>query len=500
MASPIQQLNALRLRQQQLQQRIQKRTRGGDQVVEQDPQELMEKMKAQLQTKKVLYQTLFTIDTPLEVSDLEDLVNKERAEPLDKAELQENLQELEHKHRVLHIDHLTLSAEKECLVIGKLDKAKLKVLYDMLFGKWTPSELGPPKKKQKIDDDMDVDKWIKKESLEQILNKPSTVEQQNQKKHNELDQILDKQSWRETQLVQTFKSKDKKSFRHFCQYMTKEDCKRSHNRNVACGQIHYIRIIESHTDTALGNCNFLDTCLHMKTCKFVHYKEDLSDNVGALTIPKSSSQLLEPQWINCDVRKFDWSKLGKFSIVMADPPWRIHMEIPYGHMNDEEIKQMNLGVLSDDGYMFLWATTRALELARECLATWGYERVDELVWIKTNQLQRIIRTGRTGHWLNHSKEHCLIGKKGNPSVNKHIDCDVIVAEVREKSRKPDEIYGIAERLSPGTRKIEVFGRKHNRTPGWITLGNQLPGVHIVDPLLDPVLIRKEAELHKVTHS
>lgn len=44
---------------------------------------------------------------------------------------------------------------------------------------------------------------IKKESLEQILNKPSTVEQQNQKKHNELDQILDKQSWRETQLVQT---------------------------------------------------------------------------------------------------------------------------------------------------------------------------------------------------------------------------------------------------------------------------------------------------------
>lgn len=37
-----------------------------------------------------------------------------------------------------------------------------------------------------------------------------------------------------------------------------------------------------------------------------------------------------------------------------------------------------------------------MELGRECLELWGYERVDELIWVKTNQLQRIIRTGRTG--------------------------------------------------------------------------------------------------------
>lgn len=34
---------------------------------------------------------------------------------------------------------------------------------------------------------------------------------------------------------------------------------------------------------------------------------------------------------------------------------------------------------------------------------WGYKRVEEIVWVKTNQLHRVIRTGRTGHWLNHSK-------------------------------------------------------------------------------------------------
>lgn len=74
--------------------------------------------------------------------------------------------------------------------------------------------------------------------------------------------------------------------------------------------------------------------------------------------------------------------------------------------------------------------------------------------MKTNQLQRIIRTGRTGHWLNHGKEHCLVslmpsnalfvskyellmssaslqvGVKGNTQgFNRGLDCDVIVAEV-----------------------------------------------------------------------
>ena len=35
-----------------------------------------------------------------------------------------------------------------------------------------------------------------------------------------------------------------------------------------------------------------------------------------------------------------------------------------------------------------------------------------------------------------------------------------------------------ERLSPGTRKIELFGRPHNIQPNWITLGNQCDGVQL----------------------
>lgn len=50
-------------------------------------------------------------------------------------------------------------------------------------------------------------------------------------------------------------------------------------------------------------------------------------------------------------------------------------------------------------------------------------------------------------------------------ANRGLDTDVIVSEVRETSRKPDEVYGLIERMCPGGRKIEIFGRKHNTRPG-----------------------------------
>jgi hypothetical protein len=42
--------------------------------------------------------------------------------------------------------------------------------------------------------------------------------------------------------------------------------------------------------------------------------------------------------------------------------------------------------------MFLWATTRALELARECLDIWGYKCVDEIIWVKRENIHRCSNT------------------------------------------------------------------------------------------------------------
>ncbi|KAH7887995.1 MT-A70-domain-containing protein [Phlebopus sp. FC_14] len=311
--------------------------------------------------------------------------------------------------------------------------------------------------------------------------------------------------------------------------------------SVICDRVHFKPLIRPHTDPSLGHCSYLNTCYSEPTyaqspsiptfssgsaarvtlpsglgaggrgkekapCRYLHFEVDWDERDGTVTNANQGRrdkhrvrnpfkleigsgpggkdmQVLPPQWINCDLRRFDYSVLGKFHVIMADPPWDIHMSLPYGTMTDDEMRAMPIPALQDEGLLFLWVTGRAMEVGRECLRVWGYTRVDEVVWVKTNQLQRVIRTGRTGHWLNHTKEHMLVGVKthideaGNlkfPSwVNRGLDTDVIVSEVRETSRKPDEVYGLIERMCPGGRKVEIFGRKHNTRPGWLTLGNQL---------------------------
>ncbi|KAG7199738.1 hypothetical protein KM043_000411 [Ampulex compressa] len=353
------------------------------------------------------------------------------------------------------------------------------------------------------------------EDIMSLISMPTIREKESKKVGEQILDLLSKQTSKEKSLAERFRSQGGAQVMEFCPHGTKVDCvKLSGGPGYVekCKKLHFKKIIQSHTDESLGDCSFLNTCFHMDTCKYVHYEVD-----GPTAQPRESTEpeggncatlgkglvldnkngggtscgaggdseltLYPPQWIQCDLRYLDMTVLGKFAVIMADPPWDIHMELPYGTMSDDEMRQLGIPALQDEGLLFLWVTGRAMELGRECLQLWGYERVDEIIWVKTNQLQRIIRTGRTGHWLNHGKEHCLVGMKGNPRINRGLDSDVIVAEVRATSHKPDEIYGIIERMSPGTRKIELFGRPHNVQPNWITLGNQVDGVHLIDPQL-----------------
>ncbi|KAG1791449.1 MT-A70-domain-containing protein [Suillus plorans] len=358
--------------------------------------------------------------------------------------------------------------------------------------------------------------------------------------------ILQKSTAKGRLLAERFRSFNG-GFEPICTYITKVECAKYRSEadpsnppnHPFCNLLHFRPLIRPHTDPSLGHCSYLNTCYSEPTysqspsitpfppgtgarvslpsglgaggrgkekapCRYLHFEIDWDEKDGPLAPADAwktqrlkrpfkielgmgpdgrDMQVLPPQWINCDLRRFDYSVLGKFHVIMADPPWDIHMSLPYGTMTDDEMRAMPIPTLQDEGLLFLWVTGRAMEVGRECLRVWGYTRVDEVVWVKTNQLQRVIRTGRTGHWLNHTKEHMLVGVKthtdaaGNlifPSwANRGLDTDVIVSEVRETSRKPDEVYGLIERMCPGGRKIEIFGRKHNTRPGWLTLGNQL---------------------------
>lgn len=47
------------------------------------------------------------------------------------------------------------------------------------------------------------------------------------------------------------------------------------------------------------------------------------------------------------MRYFDFHILGKFDVVMADPPWDIHMSLPYGTMKDKEMLNLRVDLLQD---------------------------------------------------------------------------------------------------------------------------------------------------------
>ena len=66
--------------------------------------------------------------------------------------------------------------------------------------------------------------------------------------------------------------------------------------------------------------------------------------------------LPEPQWLKIDIRSFNMKVLGKFGVIMSDPPWEIHQDLPYGTMADDEMRKMQVSELQDDGVIFLWVT------------------------------------------------------------------------------------------------------------------------------------------------
>lgn len=71
-------------------------------------------------------------------------------------------------------------------------------------------------------------------------------------------------------------------------------------------------------------------------------------------------------------------------------------QLPYGTMTDDEMRAMPIPMLQDEGLIFLWVTGRAMEVGRECLRVWGYTRVDEVVWVKTNQVCSLVLTSVGG--------------------------------------------------------------------------------------------------------
>lgn len=100
--------------------------------------------------------------------------------------------------------------------------------------------------------------------------------------------------------------------------------------------------------------------------------------------------------------------------------------------------------------------------------------MDEITWIKKTVNGKIAKGH--GFYLQHAKESCLIGVKGdikNPRFNFNRSSDVIFSERRGQSQKPTETYEMLERLVPNGFYLEIFGRRNNLRDRWVTIGNEL---------------------------
>ncbi|KAG0350076.1 hypothetical protein BG005_010371 [Podila minutissima] len=193
-----------------------------------------------------------------------------------------------------------------------------------------------------------------------------------------------------------------------------------------------------------------------------------------------------PEWcvpIKANVMTYDWDSLAaecQFDVILMDPPWQLATHAPtrgvaiaYQQLPDICIEELPVPKLSSNGFIFIWVINNKYARAFDLMRKWGYSYVDDITWVKQTVNRRMAKGH--GYYLQHAKETCLVGKKGQdpPNCRHSIGSDVIFSERRGQSQKPEELYELIEELVPHGRYLEIFGRKNNLRDYWVTVGNEL---------------------------
>ena len=174
---------------------------------------------------------------------------------------------------------------------------------------------------------------------------------------------------------------------------------------------------------------------------------------------------------------------ANYGVVLADPPWKFKNWSKAGEWKNaarhypclslDELKALreplNLDfVCAIDSVLVLWATYPMLPEALELMASWGFSYRTGGSWGK------LTRAGKpalgAGYIYRSASELWLLGVRGQPKVKSHSIRNLILAERREHSRKPDQMHHDLERLFPGPY-LELFARQ--RRPNWDCWGNQV---------------------------
>ena len=164
--------------------------------------------------------------------------------------------------------------------------------------------------------------------------------------------------------------------------------------------------------------------------------------------------------------------LMHYRCILADPPWRFvaggdrGAREHYDVLTVEQIAALPVGNLcAGDCALFLWVTNPLLPRAFEVMAAWGFEfKTVAFTWAKTRRKHDTAEIGPKdwhmglGFWTRSNTEMCLLATRGRPQILTHDVRQLVVAPLREHSRKPAQVHEGIERLVAGPR-LELFGRE-----------------------------------------
>ncbi len=171
---------------------------------------------------------------------------------------------------------------------------------------------------------------------------------------------------------------------------------------------------------------------------------------------------------------------GRARVIMCDPPWHFanysakgEHKNPLGHydcMALADIQALPVRELADpEGCaLVMWATAPMLPQAVDTMRAWGFDFVSAGAWAKQSKTGQKWAFG-TGYAYRSAVEFWLLGSVGKPKFRSRSIRNLIVAPVREHSRKPETMRTMCEKQFDGPR-IELFARES--APGWLVWGNQ----------------------------
>lgn len=178
----------------------------------------------------------------------------------------------------------------------------------------------------------------------------------------------------------------------------------------------------------------------------------------------------------------DLLSLGRFSTILADPPWKFdnrtgkiapeHKRLyRYQTMTNEDIINLPVKeIAADKAHLYLWVPNALVSLGLQVMESWGFTYKTNLIWYKVRKDGGPDRRG-VGFYFRNVTEMVLFGVRGRIRTLKpgRTMPNLFFSMKREHSRKPEELYPIIEACSPDPY-IELF----NRVPrdGWVCWGDQ----------------------------